>query len=68
MIDFSGILCVDAEKIKDKGEDASTFKFDENGNGYMFVFDGCGGAGSERHVDLNEEKSAYIASRSCALF
>lgn len=68
MIDFSGILCVDAEKIKDKGEDASIFKFDENGNGYMFVFDGCGGAGSEKHLDLNKEKSAYIASRSCALF
>ena len=68
MIDFSGILCIDAEKIKNKGEDAIISKFDEHGNGYIFVFDGCGGAGSEKHPDLGQEKSAYIASRSCALF
>lgn len=68
MLSFGGILYLDAEKIKNKGEDALTFKFDEHGNGYMSVFDGCGGAGSEKHSDLNNEKSAYIASRGCAYY
>ncbi|MCM1221299.1 MAG: hypothetical protein NC548_43150 [Lachnospiraceae bacterium] len=68
MLNFSGVFYIDAEKIENKGEDSLTFKFDENGNGYMSVFDGCGGAGSEKHSALNSEKSAYIASRSCALF
>lgn len=68
MVNFSGILYLYTEKIKDKGEDTMTFKFDEQGNGYMAVFDGCGGAGSEEHIDLNERKSAYVASRSCAYY
>ena len=68
MMDFCGVFNLDAEKIENKGEDATTFKFDENGNGYMFVFDGSGGAGSEKHLDLDGEKSAYIASRACALY
>ena len=68
MLSFSGILYLDAEKIEGYGEDAMTFKFDENGNGYMFVFDGSGGAGSQQHLTLGSKKSAYIASRGCALF
>ncbi len=67
-MDFSGILYIDAEKISHKGEDASVSKFDQSGNGYIFVFDGCGGAGSETHASLEHQKSAYLASRSCALF
>lgn len=68
MIDFGGILYIDAEKIDEQGEDAMIFQFDQRGNGYMCVFDGCGGAGSEKHPDLKGKKSAYIASRSSALF
>ena len=34
----------------------------------MVVFDGSGGAGSERHHELDNRKSAYIASRSCAYY
>ncbi len=68
MLEFSGIMYLDTEKITDCGEDAMTFGFDESGNGYMFVFDGCGGAGSQKHAELDNRKSAYIASRSCALF
>lgn len=68
MLVFSGTMYLDAEKIEGCGEDALTYQFDENGNGYMFVFDGCGGAGSQKHIDLESKKSAYVASRCCAFF
>lgn len=67
MAELSGILYLDAEKIQDKGEDSLTYRFGTDGNGYMFVFDGCGGAGSEKHSGLDGHKSAYVASRSCAM-
>lgn len=68
MLAFSGTMYLDAEKIEGCGEDALTYQFDETGNGYMFVFDGCGGAGSQKHIDLEGKKSAYVASRCCAFF
>lgn len=68
MLVFSGTMYLDAEKIEGCGEDALTYQLDENGNGYMFVFDGCGGAGSQKHIDLEGKKSAYVASRCCAFF
>ena len=67
-MEFGGVLYLDAEKIAGKGEDAQTFSFDEDGNGYMFVFDGCGGAGSEIHPGLGSATSARIASHACTLF
>lgn len=66
MMEFSGILYFCVEKRKDNGEDSFTFNFDNSGNGYMAVFDGSGGAGSEIHQSLNNRKSAYIASRACS--
>lgn len=66
MMEFSGILYFCIEKRKDNGEDSLTFNFDNSGNGYMAVFDGSGGAGSEIHKGLSNRKSAYIASRVCS--
>lgn len=60
---FSGVLSFCFEKRADKGEDCYTYNLDQDGNGYIAVFDGSGGAGSEVHMSLNERPSAYIASR-----
>lgn len=66
-MEFGGVFHLVLESVPNKNEDAISFLFDQEGNGRMFVFDGCGGAGALLHESLNGEKSAYISARSAAL-
>ena len=54
------------EMVDNAGEDSYS-SFIQGNNGYIGVFDGCGGMGARRYEKADGHTGAYISSRACAL-
>lgn len=59
------ILSFCKEQIPEHGEDSFCYAFCDTA-GLVAVFDGCGGAGSQKHSCYSGHSEAYVASRLCA--
>lgn len=59
------ILSFCREQIPEHGEDSFCYASCDSA-GLVAVFDGCGGAGAQRHACYSNHTEAYIASRLCA--
>ena len=59
------ILSFCRDKIPGHGEDSYCYSFCDTA-GLLGVFDGCGGAGAEKHDFYSGHTEAYVASRLCA--
>ena len=62
-LDFIISFCRDM--IPEHGEDSYCYSFCDTA-GMLGVFDGCGGAGAQKHDFYSGRTEAYIASRLCA--
>ncbi len=62
---IDSIFVVNGEMIPENGEDSYSFSVKDN-NGYLSVFDGCGGIGSRKYEVHGGKTGAYIASHVCA--
>lgn len=62
-LDFIISFCRDM--IPENGEDSYCYSFCDTA-GMLGVFDGCGGAGAQKHEFYSGKTEAYIASRLCA--
>lgn len=62
------IIRVAEPKIPENGEDSYSYYFNSESspNGYIAVFDGCGGMGAKKYSSHNGKTGAYIASRTAA--
>lgn len=59
------ILSFCKEQIPEHGEDSFCYAFCDTA-GMVAVFDGCGGAGAQKHACYGGHSEAYVASRLCA--
>lgn len=59
------ILSFCKEQIPEHGEDSFCYAFCDTA-GLVAVFDGCGGAGAQKHSCYGGHSEAYVASRLCA--
>ncbi len=60
------VLVAEKAKIDGHGEDAYTFAFENDSDGYIAVYDGCGGMGAKKYSAVGEKTGAFIASRIAA--
>ena len=60
------VICAEREKMEHLGEDAYTFSFRNGNNGYIAVYDGCGGMGARKYSKANNKTGARIASKLAA--
>lgn len=59
------ILSFCRDRIAEHGEDSFCYAFCDTA-GLVAVFDGCGGAGAQKHACYKGHSEAYVASRLCA--
>lgn len=62
----SVVICAEREKLEGLGEDSYSFSFRGGDNGYIAVYDGCGGMGARKYSKANNKTGARIASRLAA--
>jgi serine/threonine protein phosphatase PrpC len=63
---LSSLILAEKPKMPGSGEDAYSCLFKSAGDGYIAVFDGCGGMGAKKYAAADGMTGAYIASRSAA--
>ncbi|MBR4626304.1 MAG: hypothetical protein IKO47_01115 [Ruminococcus sp.] len=64
--ELSALILAQKPKIADAGEDAYSYSFRNAGDGYIAVFDGCGGMGAKKYAAAGGRTGAYISSRTVA--
>lgn len=60
------VFVINGEMIAHNGEDSFAYSFADS-NGFMGVFDGCGGIGSRKYEEYERKTGAYLASHLIAL-
>ena len=60
------LFVVSGEMISEHGEDFYSYKYSTS-NGFIGVFDGCGGIGARKYPEFDNYTGAFLASRATAL-
>lgn len=64
--ELSSLILAEKPKIPGGGEDAFAYRFNSAEDGFIAVFDGCGGMGAKKYASADGLTGAFLGSRTAA--